>query len=344
MSSASWCARLPDPRRLRARGLARPRAVQPVHPWLARRRDLRASRGDHHGRHQPPADQRPARHDEVAAESACSGRHGNGARRAGRRPGSSARAIPRITPSATTAGCATSSPRTGIRALWGDTVSSSAPARWRSATPRPASGRACRSRASPAAAAIASSSTIRTASTAPRARPSARHGPDLPGIGADPPQRSGEVGDRRHHAAAARAGRQRHDPVARPRLRAPDAADGIRAGAPLRTSIGFEDPRSYEGELLFPERFPRASRFRESGRKVRRAISSTASTDGRGCKIIIPQDPGQAGKDQAASIIGENAGYKIDGRARDRRQGYARRALRRAMRGWERLSAPGTLE
>lgn len=53
-------------------------------------------------------------------------------------------------------------------------------------------------------------------------------------------------------------------------------------------------------------------RFRESGAKVRSAIKATASQDGKSCTIVIPQDPGQAGKDQAASIIGENAGYKIE--------------------------------
>jgi predicted phage terminase large subunit-like protein len=52
-------------------------------------------------------------------------------------------------------------------------------------------------------------------------------------------------------------------------------------------------------------------RFRETGKTVRKAIKNTASTDGRLCHIVVPQDPGQAGKDQAASIIGENAGYRI---------------------------------
>lgn len=54
-----------------------------------------------------------------------------------------------------------------------------------------------------------------------------------------------------------------------------------------------------------------AIRFRDAGAAVRRAIKNTASVDGRACHIVIPQDPGQAGKDQAASIIGENAGYRI---------------------------------
>ena len=52
-------------------------------------------------------------------------------------------------------------------------------------------------------------------------------------------------------------------------------------------------------------------RFREVGARVRSAISRVASQDGRDCRIVVPQDPGQSGKDQAASIIAENAGYLI---------------------------------
>lgn len=52
-------------------------------------------------------------------------------------------------------------------------------------------------------------------------------------------------------------------------------------------------------------------RFRETGAAVRRAIKNTASIDGKTTSVVIPQDPGQAGKDQAANIIGENAGYRI---------------------------------
>jgi predicted phage terminase large subunit-like protein len=52
-------------------------------------------------------------------------------------------------------------------------------------------------------------------------------------------------------------------------------------------------------------------RLRDVGAKVRKAIKNTATVDGRLCHIVVPQDPGQAGKDQAASIIGENAGYRI---------------------------------
>lgn len=52
-------------------------------------------------------------------------------------------------------------------------------------------------------------------------------------------------------------------------------------------------------------------RMRVLATEVRKAIKNTASQDGKKCRIEIPQDPGQAGKDQAASIIAENAGYRI---------------------------------
>jgi len=163
-----------------------------------------------------------------------------------------------------------------------------------------------------------------------------------------------------------------------------------------RTSIGFADPRSVDGELLFPERFSReivdrdkaamgsyavagqfqqlpaqreggmfkrqwfeivdavpagakrvrrwdlaateASaannpdwtvglrmamspdgvffiddlvRFRGSAATVERAIRATASQDGRDVAIRLPQDPGQAGKAQAAALIRMLAGYDV---------------------------------
>lgn len=52
-------------------------------------------------------------------------------------------------------------------------------------------------------------------------------------------------------------------------------------------------------------------RFRELGFRVRSHIKTMAISDTRKCHIVVPQDPGQAGKAQAASIIAENAGYII---------------------------------
>jgi predicted phage terminase large subunit-like protein len=164
-----------------------------------------------------------------------------------------------------------------------------------------------------------------------------------------------------------------------------------------RTSIGFEDPRTQPGELLFPERFPRevverdkrvmgayavagqfqqqpaprsggmfqredfeivdaapatpsrvrrwdfaatdprkakggdpdytvgllmsehrgiyyvehVTRARKSPAGVETMLSNTASQDGRAVKIVIPQDPGAAGKSNAAHLIRMMAGYTI---------------------------------
>lgn len=157
------------------------------------------------------------------------------------------------------------------------------------------------------------------------------------------------------------------------------------------TSIGFSDPRKTEGELLFPERFPRevvdrdknvmgsfavAGQFQQrpvpreggmfkhhwfnvvpavpagtrfvrgwdlaastksdspytagvkigktpNGRYIiadakrervntpRTMIKATASQDGMECFVAYPQDPGQAGKDQARSIAQDLAGYRF---------------------------------
>ena len=165
-----------------------------------------------------------------------------------------------------------------------------------------------------------------------------------------------------------------------------------------RTSIGFEDPRSQAGELLFPERFPRqvverdktvmgayavAGQFqqepapraggmfqrtdfeivdaapatpnrvrrwdfaatdpkrqkgsgdpdwtvglllsehrgtyyvedvvrdRKSPAGVETMLRNTASQDGKGLKIVVPQDPGAAGKSNAAHLIRMLAGWNV---------------------------------
>lgn len=156
------------------------------------------------------------------------------------------------------------------------------------------------------------------------------------------------------------------------------------------TGIGFEDPRTYDGELLFPERFPEATvsslektmgsyaaagqlqqrpapreggmfkrawfpvvraipagtrfvrgwdlaategagdwtvgvkigrqkngrfiiadvvRDQKSAAGVERLLVNTTSQDGYLCEQSLPQDPGQAGKQQASYYIGKLAGY-----------------------------------
>lgn len=52
-------------------------------------------------------------------------------------------------------------------------------------------------------------------------------------------------------------------------------------------------------------------RMRESAWEVRKAIKNCGSTDGQFCEIVVPKDPGQAGKAQSQSLIAENAGSVI---------------------------------
>lgn len=52
-------------------------------------------------------------------------------------------------------------------------------------------------------------------------------------------------------------------------------------------------------------------RMQASAAKVEQTISTTASQDGKRCRIRIPQDPGQAGKAQAQALIRMLAGYSV---------------------------------
>lgn len=49
----------------------------------------------------------------------------------------------------------------------------------------------------------------------------------------------------------------------------------------------------------------------DEGNAVRKLIMATAQTDGAQCQISLPQDPGQAGKVQAADFVAMLAGYKV---------------------------------
>jgi predicted phage terminase large subunit-like protein len=55
----------------------------------------------------------------------------------------------------------------------------------------------------------------------------------------------------------------------------------------------------YEGKWYVED----VKRFRESAHQVRRRMKATAEADGPDVNISLPQDPGQAGKDQAESLI-----------------------------------------
>jgi predicted phage terminase large subunit-like protein len=52
-------------------------------------------------------------------------------------------------------------------------------------------------------------------------------------------------------------------------------------------------------------------RFREGALHVERAMLNTAKADGTSCEISLPEDPGQAGKAQAAALVRMLAGHKV---------------------------------
>ncbi len=52
-------------------------------------------------------------------------------------------------------------------------------------------------------------------------------------------------------------------------------------------------------------------RLRAGPHEVAQAIVNTAHADGRGVPIGLPQDPGQAGKQQVAWLTGQLAGYRV---------------------------------
>lgn len=51
--------------------------------------------------------------------------------------------------------------------------------------------------------------------------------------------------------------------------------------------------------------------LREAAHRVRQAIQNTARQDGHSVRITLPQDPGQAGKDQGQSLVALLAGYPV---------------------------------
>ena len=53
-------------------------------------------------------------------------------------------------------------------------------------------------------------------------------------------------------------------------------------------------------------------RFRGAPEEVRQTVRNVAAADGYGVKIWIPQDPGQAGADQADSYIRTLSGYRVE--------------------------------
>lgn len=50
---------------------------------------------------------------------------------------------------------------------------------------------------------------------------------------------------------------------------------------------------------------------RKQAAKVREMVTNTATRDGREVRVVVPEDPGQAGKDQAASYVTLLAGWSV---------------------------------
>ncbi len=99
-------------------------------------------------------------------------------------------------------------------------------------------------------------------------------------------------------AAPARARRvRRWDLAATSTLRAedPDWTAGLRMARDEAGIVYIEDVR----------------RLRETSWKVEQAILNTASADGKAVPIGMPQDPGAAGKAQAAYLVRQLAGYVV---------------------------------
>lgn len=81
----------------------------------------------------------------------------------------------------------------------------------------------------------------------------------------------------------------------------PDWTAGVRMA-----KVGFgDDARFYIENVI---------RFRDTPLAVRRSIKATGTSDGKSVPIRVPEDPGQAGKDQAQNIVAGMAGWDIRAR------------------------------
>lgn len=73
-------------------------------------------------------------------------------------------------------------------------------------------------------------------------------------------------------------------------------------------TIGVKMGRSKEGVFYVGH----VSRLRAAPSGVEGALLNTASSDGKACRIGLPQDPGQAGKSQAAYFVQKLSGYRVE--------------------------------
>ena len=117
-----------------------------------------------------------------------------------------------------------------------------------------------------------------------------------------PSLREGGIFKRHWFAIAARA------PESAVRVRRWDLAATVPSGtSDPDYSAGVKMSRSTDGRFYVED----VKRFRASALEVRRTIKATAVADGVDVALHLPQDPGQAGKDQAQSMIAEFAGFNV---------------------------------
>lgn len=84
------------------------------------------------------------------------------------------------------------------------------------------------------------------------------------------------------------------------------AASIPKAGSDPSWTVGVR-MMEYDGDYYIEH----VARFRDDATSVRKNIKVWAISDTKRCHITVPQDPGQAGKDQAESFIRELAGWVI---------------------------------
>ena len=85
------------------------------------------------------------------------------------------------------------------------------------------------------------------------------------------------------------------------------AATDAEEGSTPDWTVGLRASRDERG-VFYVEH---VERFQASPEKVERAILALAESDGRGVRIRLPQDPGQAGKAQAQYLTRQLAGFDI---------------------------------
>jgi|TARA_R110002072_G_scaffold86176_9_gene194574 predicted phage terminase large subunit-like protein len=85
------------------------------------------------------------------------------------------------------------------------------------------------------------------------------------------------------------------------------AASAARVGRDPDWTVGLLLARDAQGSFFLED----IQRLRADGPDVRRAIATTAQSDGQAVQISLPQDPGQAGKVQAQDFARLLAGWRL---------------------------------